>query len=483
MKRNTIKWRIFKYNILAIAVLIILTTAIFNTAVRIYIEKDVTSQLSLIAKRAEETALRKGPDFFPSSPNRLEPPPPLSILGNADNNDIVRFYLMLDRSLREPLSLLNADYILASSDETLISLPQDDFQKPAGNLTPNVIEKVGKLSAISSEKYLNFDINGISYIAIVKPVSEKNTFGLGWIIIYSSIEKVNQLQLGINGILFVILLISAVIISIFSSVAAKKISAPFSSLNLHLNDIAERNFGNKIHLPVDDELKEFVNNINTMSEKLELYDKAQKTFLQNVSHEFRTPLMSIQSYAEGIKYDVVEKEVGANIIIDESKRMTTLVEDLLYLSRLDAIEERYDFKEIDVNNLINGCIDRLDVIAQKNNIKIEFHPLKDKITIRCDEEKLSKAINNVLGNGIRYAEKTVTIVPSFKDASFLLSISDDGPGIDPKDLENIFDRFYKGKKGNFGLGLAIAKNIIEKHGGSIAAQNTQQGAEFIISLN
>ena len=159
---------------------------------------------------------------------------------------------------------------------------------------------------MSNETYLNFDISGTEYIAIVKPVSQKNSFGLGWIIIYSSLQKVNQLQWVINIILFAILILSALIIVIFSSLAAKKISAPFSSLNQHIRAIAERNFGTKIHMPVDDELQEFVNNINIMSEKLETYDKAQKTFLQNASHEFRTPLMSIQSYAEGIKYDVVD---------------------------------------------------------------------------------------------------------------------------------------------------------------------------------
>lgn len=77
-------------------------------------------------------------------------------------------------------------------------------------------------------------------------------------------------------------------------------------------------------MPVDDELQDFVYNINVMSEKLETYDKAQKTFLQNASHEFRTPLMSIQSYAEGIMYDVVEHTAACNIILEETKRMTQI---------------------------------------------------------------------------------------------------------------------------------------------------------------
>ena len=482
MKRNTIKWRIFKYNIITIAVLIILTTVIFNTVVRTYIEKDTSKQLSLIAKGAEETALRKGPEFFPKPKDFKGPPPPLVLTEFAKENDIYLFYFMLDRSLREPLSMLNADYILADTDGSVKSLPADDFKRTSDTVIAKVTQTVGNLKEIRSEKFLNFRIDGIDYIAIVKPVTGKNTFGLGWIIIFSSIEKINQLQLGINGILLIILMISAILVGIFSSVAAKTISAPFSSLNLHLNAIAERNFKEKIQLPVDDELQEFVNNINTLSEKLEIYDKAQKTFLQNASHEFRTPLMSIQSYAEGIKYDVVEKNAGADVIIDESKRMTSLVEDLLYLSRLDAIEESYIFQENDGNGLVHECIDRLSVIALKNNIEIHFESGNLVCPLKCDEEKLSRAIYNILGNSIQYAKSKITIKSTCSENKFTLVISDDGPGIEEEDLKNIFDRFYKGKKGNFGLGLAISKNIVEKHGGTIVALNGTSGAEFIIKI-
>jgi signal transduction histidine kinase len=261
---------------------------------------------------------------------------------------------MLDRSLREPLSVLNADYILLDSNTKVITPPQEDYYKPSDSIINKVTNEFGKLKDTKNERYMNFTLSGTEYIAIIKPVSDKNSFGLGWIIVYSSLQKVNQLKWGINAILFAILILSALIIAAFSSLAAKKISAPFSSLNRHIGAIAERNFGTKIHMPVDDELQEFVNNINIMSEKLESYDKAQKTFLQNASHEFRTPLMSIQSYAEGIKYNVTDSAASADIIIDESKRLTQLVENLLYLSRLDAIEENYCFVTLDYNELLHS---------------------------------------------------------------------------------------------------------------------------------
>ncbi|EET89240.1 histidine kinase [Clostridium carboxidivorans P7] len=235
-------------------------------------------------------------------------------------------------------------------------------------------------------------------------------------------------------------------------------------------------------MSVDDELREFVNNINIMSEKLEIYDKAQKTFFQNASHEFRTPLMSIQSYAEGIKYDVIDTDEAADIIIDETKRLTRLVEDLLYLSRLNTIDDNYHYNNLDFNDLIKSCVRRMNTITVNNNIKIILNNIDKKIEINADEEKLSRAITNIISNCIRYASSAVILTVKVIDSKILLTISDDGVGFQKNDLPNIFERFYKGKKGNFGLGLPISKNIIEKHNGKIIAKNSDSGALFIIEL-
>lgn len=497
MKKNTIKWRIFKYNLIVIFLLIALTTIIFNVAVRIYIEKEILGQLNKIASRTEDTALQHGPDFF-TGHGKTPPPPIGNPTDEGSENETLRFYFMLDRSLREPLSVLNADFILLDQNKNRInSLPEEYFKVPgetdsiekasrdktSSDIVNKVTYEINNSPDSEIEKYLDFKISGTEYIAIVKPVSQKNSFGLGWIVIYSSLQKLNQLKIAINVILFVILILSALVIVIFSSLISKKISAPFSSLNKHIRSIAERNFGTKILVPVDDELQEFVNNINVMSEKLETYDKAQKTFLQNASHEFRTPLMSIRSYAEGMKYEVVDKDTAANIIIDESKRMTHLVEDLLYLSRLDTIEESYHFSNLDYNELIDSCIERMNGIAIQNSIKITANNPDDKVIIFADEEKLSRAITNIISNCIRYAKSSITLTSKIiENVKIELTISDDGPGFDENDLPNIFERFYKGKKGNFGLGLAISKNVIEKHDGNITAGNSSAGAVFIIRL-
>lgn len=480
MKRNTIKWRIFKYNITVIIMLITLVAIIFNVAVRMYIEKDILGQLNKIESRTEDIALRKGPDFFPKLRNQIEPPPPKD--SEKNNNDLPRFDFMLDHSLRDSLSVLNANYILLDKNKKRINTNQQENPNISSEVADKIIEEAVKSADPNSKKYLNPHISGTEYIALVSPVASKNSFGLGYIVIYSSLEKINQLQIAINSILFAILILSALVIVIFSSLAAKKVSEPFSSLNEHIGAIAERNFGTKIDMPVYDELQEFVDNINIMSEKLETYDKAQKTFLQNASHEFRTPLMSIQSYAEGIKYDVVDSKDASDIIIDETKRMTHLVEDLLYLSRLETIEENYHFSNLNFNDIISSCIERMRRIAIKSNVEIKNNLLNENIIVYGDEEKLYRAVSNIISNCIRYAETNVLITSKVIENKVVLAISDDGPGFDKNELPNIFERFYKGKKGNFGLGLSISKNVIERLNGKISAENLQKGALFKIEL-
>jgi len=476
MKINSIKWKILKYNIIIIVLLVALTTVIFNIAVRLYFEKDIIEQLNKVAEHIEKTALQHGPDFFPVP--RKEPPPK-----PQPSNDIYRYYFMLDRSSKESITVLNADYILLDKNKDLITPSPKNPYNPPDNTLNEIISKIGNLENFQGEKQVKFYLSNTEYAAVIKPVSDKNSFGLGWIIIYSSLQKVNQLQLGINFILFIIFIFSSIIIIIFSSFLSKKISAPLSSLNQHISSIGERKFDTKINIPVYDEFREVITNFNSMSDKLEIHDRAQKTFLQNASHEFRTPLMSIQSYAEGIKYNVIDTNTAANIIISETNRMTHLVEDLLYLSRLDAIEENYTYTLLNFTDLLDNCIKRISGIALSNNIKIVTNNTKEIIKVYGDEEKLSRAIINVASNCIRYADNIVEIhMMSICSNKIKLTICDDGLGFDLNDLPHIFDRFYKGKKGNFGLGLAISKNIIERHKGKITAENSTTGAIFIIEL-
>ncbi|HEX9059230.1 MAG TPA: ATP-binding protein, partial [Clostridia bacterium] len=417
------------------------------------------------------------PMDHPDHPQHPDHPEPYE---QPNDRSLLRFYFSLNGSLREPLSVLNADYVLLDKDKKIIT-PFDE-KNNSSELRSKVAEAVKQNGDFSKETSVKFSISGINYMAVIKPANEMKNLSLGSIIIFSSLQKINQLQWYINIILLIILIFSALIAVFFSSIVSKKISAPLSTVNHHIRSIAERNFGTKIGLPVEDELRELVNNINLMSEKLEVYENAQRTFLQNVSHEFRTPLMSIQSYAEGIKYSVVDNDSAVGIILDETKRMTRLVEDLLYLSRLETVDENFCFEQLDITELVSSCAERMKGIALKQNISIETDITRESIEFMADGEKLSRAFANIISNCIRYAKSKVLIKMGIEPSHIIITISDDGSGFEKNEIENIFIRFYKGKKGQSGLGLPITKSIIESHKGIIEAQNTGNGALFIITL-
>ncbi|ANX00302.1 hypothetical protein CSTERLE_01200 [Thermoclostridium stercorarium subsp. leptospartum DSM 9219] len=305
---------------------------------------------------------------------------------------------------------------------------------------------------------------------------------LSKIVFYTRMDKIAELQRTMNLILLIVLFVAALIATLFSSYLSKKISTPLSKLCAHIRNISERKF-NRIQIPADDEILELVDNINIMVEKLESYDLAQKTFLQNVSHELRTPIMSIRSYAEGIEYGVVETDEAVKVILDETQRLTRLVENLLYLSRLDSIEEPYNFEVLDFHELLHYVAMRMKGIAQQSGKEICTKIEPESVRLSGDEEKLSRAITNILDNGIRYARHKIEINSRITGENNIeLIISDDGPGFDTEDLKNVFTRFYKGKRGHFGLGLSITKSIIEKHSGTITAGNTGEGAFIKITL-
>ena len=139
MKRNTMKWRILKYNIIVILGFMTLTTIVFNIAIRLYIENDISHQLHNIAIRAEDTALRKGPAFLskegvPPLPKDKDPFGNSTLTSSSKSNQIFEFYFMLDRSLRETSSVLNADYLLIDSNKEIINTPKDGYFSIPENL-------------------------------------------------------------------------------------------------------------------------------------------------------------------------------------------------------------------------------------------------------------------------------------------------------------------------------------------------------------
>ena len=212
--------------------------------------------------------------------------------------------------------------------------------------------------------------------------------------------------------------------------------------------------------------------------------KTDFTFFQNASHELRTPLMSIQGYAEGLKYGVFESDEDRNnaidVIIDETGRLSGLVENLLSISKMDMSKSgNYEVKKQTINarKICDTIIDRVrgnfihEDKAIINDIKIK------NAYIYGNENDLIRCLENIFSNCLRYCKTAVTL-RCYKDKnedSVVFEISDDGPGIAPEVADHLFERFSKGSDGKHGIGLALALAIAEEHGGTVKAHNKETG--------
>lgn len=208
----------------------------------------------------------------------------------------------------------------------------------------------------------------------------------------------------------------------------------------------------------------------------------QQTFFQNASHELKTPLMAIQGYAEGIQAGVMDTASAAEVILAESDRMTELVDELLDISKIDMGRQQLALSEMDVRELLYDSIRAVEPAVSAGGIAIVPDFPEEPVMVSCDDTRLRRAVTNILSNGVRYARSELRLTCCADKRNVTIRIQDDGDGIATEDLPHIFDRFYMGKSGKSGIGLALTREIIHLHKGTIRAYNGDGGAVFEITI-
>ncbi|MEC5424656.1 HAMP domain-containing sensor histidine kinase [Virgibacillus sp. C22-A2] len=281
--------------------------------------------------------------------------------------------------------------------------------------------------------------------------------------------------------LFIVFLIGAAAAVLLSYFLTNKLVTPLSQLKQQLKKIEKRQFDEVERIQATGEIKEVEQSIFEMSEELQRYMKSQQTFFQNASHELKTPLMTIQGYAEGIRdkiFDEKDEEKGLEVMVTEVNRLKAIINEMILLAKLDSEPDVYDPKKIDASELINQVIDRTMPLVNEKEILIK-QDVDDDITLFADEEKLLRALLNLTFNAIRHAKSQVGIHVYKKNRAVIITVEDDGEGIADNLIPHIFHRFVKGKNGETGLGLAIARAIVEQSGGEInVGESGLGGAKF-----
>ena len=174
---------------------------------------------------------------------------------------------------------------------------------------------------------------------------------------------------------------------------------------------------------------------------------------------------------------------AAEVILEESDRMTELVEELLDISKIDMGRQLLAFSEMDIRELLYDSIRAVEpAAAGGGGIAIVPDFSEQPVMVSCDDTRLRRAVTNILSNGLRYARSELRLTCRADRRQVTIRIQDDGDGIAEADLPHIFDRFYMGKSGKSGIGLALTKEIVHLHRGTIRAYNGETGAVFEITL-
>lgn len=285
-----------------------------------------------------------------------------------------------------------------------------------------------------------------------------------------------------NTILYLVIAIGIIfiIIGFFTSIIiAGYISKPLKKLEEYTMRIAHKDWKEPINLDREDEIGMLANSMNMMQKELKRADEEEKLFLQSISHDLKTPVMVIMSHADaiidGVYIDSLEKTAG--IIKDEAIRLQKKINQMLYLNTLDYVLEN-DTKTdyINLKDLVSNIISRFEIIKSS----IEWDLSLDEVIIKGDRDKIEVSIENILDNALRYANEVIKVTLKKEGQYAYLDIYNDGPKIDERHIGHIFDRMYKDKTGNFGLGLAITKKIVDFYNGEIKAVNRDKGVSFII---
>ena len=348
----------------------------------------------------------------------------------------------------------------------------------------------GNKSYITGNYFGTFPYKVLSVYAPI--VGNYKTYG--YVVIHRPMTIVEQNRNEILNIVYItfviVFLLSTVILVVFQLVVFN----PLKAITEATKQYAAGNLHYTLKVVSNDEIGYLAATLNYMSDEISKTEDYQRSFITNISHDFRSPLTSIKGYLGAMLDGTIPPELYKNYIsrvLGETERLTKLTNGILTLNSMDA-KNRLTRTNFHIDEVIKNIAESFEVQCNSKNITFELTFQEDIPEVFAEQSKIEQVLYNLIDNAIKFSNDNSKIFISVysKHDSVFISVKDTGIGISKKDIGKIFDRFYKSdtsrgkdKKGT-GLGLAIAKEIIQAHGENIDVISTEgAGTEFIFSLS
>lgn len=275
---------------------------------------------------------------------------------------------------------------------------------------------------------------------------------------------------------------------------SKRITMPIKKMSMAVSEFANGNFKKRVEYISDNEIGELAANFNNMANSIENLENMRSNFVSDVSHELRTPMTTISGFIEGILDGTVkeeDREKYLKVVLDETKRLSRLVNDLLSISRMEDGKYKLNKRIFNINELVKVVLFKFEGAITDKNIDIELDFSEDCKDVYADSDAITQVLTNLIHNAVKFTPENgkISLKTWVYGKKSYIEIKNTGRGIEKDKIKYIFDRFYKtddsrsNDKTGTGLGLFIVKNLINHHGEKIWAESEiDEYTKFTFSL-
>ncbi|RJX38119.1 sensor histidine kinase [Paenibacillus pinisoli] len=373
-----------------------------------------------------------------------------------------------------PLSVSGVAAVITDAEGNVLPGYETSFTATA----PSTLVEAGSITSATSMQNI-LDGKDSRYLVDIQPLPQ------GKLTLITPMSQIKEIERALLERFLIVLCAAGLLVYAASLFITKKLIEPLMKLKGELKKVKSRQFSEVRLIQAGGEIGAVAETVHDLAVELDRYNRVQKQFIQNASHELKTPLMSIAGYAEGIKDGVFEGEgarKGLEIIMSESGRLSKLVTEMTLLAKLDSEEDIFKAEPVTVQEMVKETIERINPLLMARDMKLEVDYIGESIKekrIVADKDKLLQALLNVVSNAVRHAKSIIRVQVSAEADQIRISIEDDGGGIAESLIPQLFHRFVRGKDGDTGLGLAISRAIVERCGGVISAGNAGTGGAII----
>jgi len=328
---------------------------------------------------------------------------------------------------------------------------------------------------------------GESILAVSGPISYNGTV-VGVMRYVTSLEIVDRQIWSNSAVIFAVVLLLLLVVYVSNWLFIRNVVRPVGEITAVSRRIADGSYGIQLENGREDEIGELIDSINSMSARISQNEKMQQEFISSVSHELRTPLTAINGWGETLLADngsdPIQTRRGISIILKETRRLSTMVEELLDFSKMQDGRFSLQMEPTDVQAEFEDAIFTYRELFRQEGIEVTYQEPEDLIDpMDGDPERLKQVFCNLLDNAAKHggSGKRIDTAIWEEGGRIFLQIRDHGPGIPAEELPFVKQRFYKGssKARGSGIGLAVCEEIIQRHNGRLEIENAQGGGAVV----